>query len=105
MTSTAETLLEAQIDQAKLPVPFREYRFDMDRRWRFDFAFILVGRKVAVEVDGGSWIAGRHTRGEGFEKDLEKLNEAALAGWVVLRVTPRMVDNGTALELLRRALG
>ena len=78
----------------------REVRFHPVRRWRFDF---LLGR-VAVEVDGGTWAGGRHTRGAGFEKDAEKLNEAALLGFVVLRFTGAMVRDGRALEAISRAL-
>lgn len=55
-------------------------------------------------MEGGSWIAGRHTRGGSFEKDCEKYNNAALAGWKVLRVTPHMIEDGTAIDLIRRAL-
>ena len=82
----------------------REYRFAPPRRWRFDFAAIEMGRNLAVEVEGGSFVAGRHSRGAGFEKDAEKYNEAALLGWTVLRVTPKMVDDGRAIALIKRAL-
>jgi hypothetical protein len=60
--------------------------------------------RVAVEVDGGTWTNGRHVRGAGFERDAEKFNEALLLGWLPLRVTTAMVDDGRALELVRRAL-
>jgi hypothetical protein len=40
-----------------------EHRFHPVRRWRFDAAF--PARKVAVELDGGIFAAGRHTRGAG----------------------------------------
>ena len=50
------------------------------------------------------WTNGRHTRGAGFLKDMEKYNEAALRGWHLLRVTPDMVQDGTAIELVKRAL-
>jgi len=39
---------------------------------------------LAVEVDGGTWTGGRHTRGAGFEADCEKLNAAVIAGFRVL---------------------
>lgn len=69
------------------PVP--EYRFCESRRWRFDYA--LPDHKVAIELDGGAYTQGRHTRGNGFEKDLEKLNAATLMGWRVLRFTRGML--------------
>ena len=79
----------------------REYRFAPPRRWRFDYAF--PQHKVAVEVEGGVWIRGRHTRGAGFVKDLEKYSEAAILGWAVIRVVPDSLLT-TGLELARRAL-
>lgn len=69
--------------------PRTEYRFHPKRLWRFDVAF--PGRLLAVEVDGGVWTGGRHTRGAGYQKDIEKLTTAYLMGWLVIRVTPDMV--------------
>src|SRR5260364_426939 len=63
------SVLEAQfalrVRVAKLPEPQREYRFDADRRWKFDFAW--PDWKIAVECEGGIWTQGRHTRALGFE--------------------------------------
>lgn len=81
-----------------LPEPVREYRFHPTRRWRFDFAW--PEQKVALEVDGGVWTGGRHTRGAGFIGDMEKLNAAGLAGWRFLRATPKdLRDPALALSL------
>lgn len=80
----------------------REYRFHPTRRFRFDMA--IVDRKVAVEVDGGAFIAGRHARGAGIRSDCEKFSEAAALGWRVLRVLPEHVESGQALAWLERAL-
>ncbi len=79
-----------------------EHRFHETRRWRFDIAF--PKEKLAVEIEGGVWTEGRHTRGAGFVNDMEKYNEALIAGWRVLRVTPDMVKDGRALQLIERAL-
>jgi hypothetical protein len=62
-----------------------EYRFHPTRRWRFDIAFPVS--RVAVELDGGIWVKGRHSRGSGVVGDIEKLNAATLLGWQVLRFT------------------
>ena len=80
----------------------REYRFHPTRRWRFDLAF--PSRWVAVEVDGGAFIAGRHARGAGIRNDCEKFSEAAALGWRVLRVLPEQIESGQALGWLERAL-
>lgn len=71
-----------------------EHRFHPVRKWRFDYAW--PDKRVALEVEGGAWIQGRHTRGAGFVKDLEKYNTAAAAGWTVIRVTPQMLRDGRA---------
>jgi len=68
----------------------REYRFNEIRRWRFDCAEPVA--RVAVEIDGGTWVAGRHTRGAGFERDCEKLNAAVADGWAVFRFTTSMLQ-------------
>jgi very-short-patch-repair endonuclease len=101
--SELERLLYTQIEQARLPLPKLEHRFHPIRKWRFDFAWI--DRKLAVEVEGATWARGRHTRGAGFEKDCEKYNTAALAGWRVLRFTGAMVNDGRALTTIARVLG
>jgi hypothetical protein len=110
--SDAEVLLAVQLEQAGIPFE-REYRFHPSRKWRADFAIVhpdatrprLPGFYThLIEVDGGSWVAGRHTRGSGFEKDAEKLNAAAELGYRVLRYTPRMIEDGSAIEQIRRIL-
>jgi very-short-patch-repair endonuclease len=108
--SPAETLLAVQLDQAGIPF-LREYQFHPTRKWRADFVMEGLGPYVdsdsialLIEIDGGSWVAGRHTRGSGFEKDAAKLNAAAELGYRVLRYTPRMIESGEALEQIRRIL-
>lgn len=87
---------------AGLPEPVREHRFHPTRRWRFDLAW--PDRLVAVEVDGGAFVGGRHTSGAGFREDCVKVSEAAALGWRVLRVMPEHVKSGQALAWLERAL-
>ena len=87
---------------AGLPEPVTEYRFHATRRWRFDYAW--PNWHVALEVDGGTWVAGRHSRGAGYERDCEKLNTATLLGWRVLRFTTAMVRDGRALTVLQELL-
>lgn len=101
--SALEDNLAFQIKTLKLPTPVRELRFAPPRRWRLDFAW--PERMAAVEVDGGTWTAGRHVRGKAFEADCEKHAEALLAGWSVLRVTGDMVTDGRAISLVERLVG
>ena len=94
-------VLAAEAVQAGLPEPEREYRFYPPRKWRLDLAW--PPQMIAVEIEGGVWIGGRHVRGVGFEKDLEKYNTAATWGWRLLRYTPAMVEDGRALAGIREA--
>ncbi len=119
-----------QVAERNLPKPRLEYVFHAERKWRFDMDWKLYGYLVAVEIDGGMFSrpvvchhcgqqvkrklqsgrmitvreGGRHNSGTGYEKDTEKLNEAALYGWRVLRVTPKSIQNGQALDWIERAL-
>jgi hypothetical protein len=115
-----EALLAAQLSQhPEVRGDFcRQFRFHPQRRWRADFALPKDRPRVLVEVDGGvfaragatrCWVcgqvpAGRHTSGAGYERDCEKQAEAALLGYVYLRVTPRQVSSGQALSWVLRAL-
>lgn len=101
MSSDGERGMLKLIAWAGLPDPDVEYPFAKPRRWRFDLAWPI--HLLAVEVEGGTWIAGRHSRGAGYEADLEKYNEATLLGWRVLRVTTDMVTDGRAIRLVERA--
>ena len=67
----------------------KEIRFHPDRRWRFDYACTKC--RLAIEVEGGIHIQGRHVRGAGYEKDLEKYNAAVILNWKVLRYTPQQL--------------
>lgn len=84
-----------------LPMPEPEYRFAPPRRWRFDYAWPKT--HVALEIEGGVWTNGRHTRGAGFLRDLAKYNEAALRGWLLLRVSPAGLLRPETMASLRRA--
>lgn len=93
---------EGDCYEAGLPVPVPEYVFAPPRKWRFDYAW--PSAKVALEVDGGVFVAGRHTRGAGWLKDTEKLNTAASMGWRLFRCTPQMLGGKQLLGWLTEAL-
>jgi very-short-patch-repair endonuclease len=80
----------------------RELKFSSDRKWRFDYAWPHLG--VAVELEGGTWIGGAHTRGPRFESDCQKYNRATIEGWSVLRFTTNMVRHGEAVITLKELL-
>jgi very-short-patch-repair endonuclease len=55
------------------------------RQWALDFAW--PEELVAVEIEGGVFTRGRHSRGAGMTTDATKYNHAALDGWLLLRYT------------------
>lgn len=88
-TPTHTGLFELLWKMAKGPDLEKERVFAPPRRWRFDYTHIES--RIAIELDGGVWKQGRHTRGSGYVKDCEKFNTATLHGWGVFRLTPEMV--------------
>lgn len=100
--SELEAILANRIAIAGLPQPEIQFKFCPTRRWRADFAY--PSAMLLIEADGGTWTAGRHVRGKGFEADCEKTSTAAALGYRVIRVTRDMIEDGRAVELIRRAL-
>lgn len=56
------------------------------RRFRFDCA--NPSQKIAIEIEGGLWLQGRHNRPLGMIQDMDKYNAAVVEGWKVLRYCP-----------------
>ena len=88
--------------KGKVPPPCTEYRFHDQRKWRADLCWPNDWPKLIVEIEGGAWTQGRHTRGAGFIADMEKYNEAAIMGYRLLRFTPAQVKSGEALTVIER---
>lgn len=113
MANEAEELMAIHLRANQLAAD-REYRFGAHacggigkglrarlvaaglKDWRFDFA--LIDLKIAIEIEGGGWSGGRHTRGAGFAADLEKYDAAMRLGWTVYRCDPSMVKSGRAIQ-------
>ena len=108
LTPEQRLLLEQLRGKGYEAVP--EVRFHPTRKWRVDVVATNTetanryARSVAIEIDGGVWSRGRHTRGAGFMADLEKMNALTEAGWRVLRFTPQQVRSGAALAQIERCL-
>jgi len=104
--SDLEAHLARDIKAMGLPVPETEYRFAQHlspkRQFRFDFAW--PDYKVACEVEGGTFMGKGHTGGTHFESDCIKHNLAACTGWLVVRVTKRMIEDGRGVDTVLAAL-
>lgn len=101
MTLELEEIYAFQCFVEKLE-PVRQYKFCPNRKWIADFAF--VGPGLLVEIEGGTWINGRHQRGAGFEADALKYAAAMEHGFQVLRVTGKMVRSGLAIAITKHLL-
>lgn len=72
------------------------------KNWRFDFAW--PQQKLAVEVEGGAFVTGRHTQGAGFTEDLLKYHKAMQLGWVIYRCDAKLIKTGEAVALVEALL-
>lgn len=95
--SQAEECLAKALEAEPLPGwdLVRQYRFHPTRRWTFDFAF--PSQRLAVEVEGHY-----HKTHAGHRSDCEKFNEAARAGWRVLRFPANLSRNAPEWAALIR---
>jgi hypothetical protein len=113
-----------------LPTAQVEFKFHPARKWKFDFAFGVVGARseelgdrmpgfdsdantkllaarfspLAIEVQGAIWTGGRHSRGSGLVKEYEKMNAAAVLGWRVMYCTPQEIGTLKFARTIQAAL-
>lgn len=90
--------------EAGLPMPRKEWEFHYVRNWRSDYAWPDPEHMVAMEVDGGAWVNGRHNRAKGFLADMEKGNALACEGYRLIRCVPDDLLKPETLDLVRLAL-
>jgi hypothetical protein len=90
------------INLEALPEYQKEFIFHPTRKWRFDYSWVDI--KVALEIHGGVFTNGRHTRGKGFSEDKVKMNSAQLLGWIVIEATTEQVKNGQMLKWITQAI-
>jgi hypothetical protein len=115
MSSYNPKVVTAFFAEYGIPEPEFEYKFHPMRKWRFDLAWINIPAEqagefysckpqLAIEVQGGLFVDGRHNRGAAMLKEWEKLNEAAAMGWRILYVQPRDLCTFAFVSTLKRAL-
>lgn len=71
------------------PSPIPQYMFHEDRNWAFDF--IWLDHMVALDIQGGTFVRGKHARGAAMAKDYQKMNNAVLMGWRVFQADTSML--------------
>lgn len=91
-----------EVNLLGLPAYKKEFRFHPVRRWRFDY--VWPDLKVALEIHGGIFTNGRHTRGTGITEDRVKMNTAQLLGWIVIEATTAQVKDGQMLAWVKQAI-
>ncbi len=104
--------LEDQVEKEliELGVEYhRQYQFHATRKWKADFAIwcafpeshAFFGKTILLEIEGGEFSGGRHTRGTGLVNDCIKYNEAVMCGYIILRFSGLMVKRGDVKKYLQ----
>jgi very-short-patch-repair endonuclease len=91
-------------DLKALKIEFeQEFKFHPKRKWKADFH--LVEKMILVEIEGGIWSGGRHTRGKGYIGDMEKYNAAVMMGYQVIRFSTEQVKSGLVVQQIEKMVG
>ena len=67
---------------------------------RFEFDFTLPDQRILVEIQGGTFSGGRHTRGYGYSADCEKLRLATFDDWKVLWYDSKSINTKEVQRLV-----
>lgn len=83
--NTIEFVLKSFQQQGLIPSYCKEHEFDLQRKFRFDYA--IPELMLAIEYEGLMSEKSGHTTVEGYTKDCRKYNLATSQGWKILRYT------------------
>lgn len=75
--------MEGQREHVMINLPEAKSRFDV----------VFPDYRLAVEIQGGTAIGGRHSRVEGYDADSKKNNLAISKGWAVVAITSVMLEH------------
>lgn len=71
------------------------------KRYRADFA--LPDSRSLIEIQGGTYMRGRHVSGSGYDRDARKYNLAMISGWKVYLLTSTTATDATWIEKIGKA--
>lgn len=92
--SFGEIWVESILRELQAPEWNRDYHFYPGRDWMMDFAWPHL--HVFLEYEGKG-----HSKWNRYHGDVEKYNAAALDGWILYRITFKMLDDGSALKHMK----
>jgi hypothetical protein len=102
--STLESRFERAWSRHCPDVPLgRQYRFHPKRMWRFDYV-APEPVQIAIEIQGGIYNQGAHTRASGQKRDMEKNNAAVALGWRIFYLHTSNVSNRSDLRQIADAI-
>lgn len=102
MPSSLEILFDQTWDSLYPDIELdTEARIISGRRFRFDY--VHYKSRVAIEVNGGTFIRSGHSTGKGIQRDYEKNNLAVANGWVVFQLSADMI-NETWLGMIAKTI-
>ncbi len=80
----------------------KEYRFDPERKWRFDYC--IPAHRIGIEFEGGIYLkTSGHNTAKHYTKDTDKYNRATVLGYRIIRVTA--ANYKSVLDHLKKMIG
>lgn len=95
-------VVKVYFEEQGLPTPVFEYRFHDKRKWRIDVAW--PDHRLGLEVQGGIFVQGRHSRGASLLKEWEKLNTGSAMGWRWFFCQPKDVCTQEVVNYIKEAI-
>lgn len=94
-----QQIVTAYFCEFGIPAPIFEFVHIPSRRFRLDLCW--PDKKIGIEVQGGIWVQGKHGRGSGIRKDMDKRNLQILSGWRVFEVEPRELLSQKTIDMVK----
>lgn len=95
-----ESRLAQQLEDAGIQGFFVDAEYIEGRGLRGDIVFPMEGRKLIVEIQGAV-----HRIKAKWASDIRKVQDTMLAGYRLLPIATDQVRDGSAVEIIKRALG